>query len=288
MHRSPHAVGASVIADASRRRLIAALMAATVATMLLSGAATAQSGSSLSANEPPRRHTVLPGLESYVLPVDPDVEWYDRAIAGRDRAYRSAVIVQNAQHPDWPPLSGYVIGERFVITAHLDELQPGEVPPRFLVRTVDGTILEGEQVAGWERWDFGVIGFNEPLGVPPIEFADPATVAPGDLLLNIASPNAIGRTGLLTVSVGTFLEYRDGYFRGDISTAAGGSGSPIVDLDGRLVGMSSFGIDIPVVPIDRMQVADLAIRSAVPIDRGGGEAGAGVAAIASLTEEYRR
>lgn len=270
------------------RRAVTAVAAGLALTALLTGVAAAQYGSPAPSSEPPRRHVALPGLESHELLVDPSVEWYERALAGRDRAYRSAVVVQNGAHPDWPPLSGYVIGDRYVITAHLDELQPGEVPPRFLIRTVDGDILEGEQVAGWEKWDFGVIGFDEPLGVPPIEFADPSALRSGDLVINIGSPSAIARTGLLSSTVGRFIELRGGYFRGDISTEAGGSGSPIVDLDGRLVGMSSFGMDIAVVPIDRMRVADLAIRSVVPIDRGGGEAGAAASTIASLTEEYRR
>ena len=258
------------MASRTRRTTASGRVPASLLTVLLTlglaGTATAQY---VSAPEPPRRHVVLPGLESHELLVDPSEPWYDRALAGLQRAHRSFVVVQNAQHPDWPPLSGYVIGPRHVVTAHLDELQPGVPPPRFLIRTTTGRILEGAQVAGWERWDFGVIGFDEDLGVPPIEFGDDAAMRRGDVVLNIGNPSAVGRSGLALTAVGTFLRLQDGYFVGDISTLAGGSGGPILDLDGRLIGMSSFGMDIPVPDITEITVAELRLRSAVAIDRGG-------------------
>lgn len=254
---------------------------------LLAGAAAAQSGPPPHAEEPPRRHLVLPGLESHELLVEPDVEWYERAAAGLERAYPSFVAVQSTEHPDWPPLSGYVIGERHVVTAHLQDPPQGEPAPRFLIRTHEDEILEGVQVAAWDHWDFGVIEFDEPLPVPPLEIGDDRAMRRGDLVLNIGNPSAVARSGLFLTGVGTFLELRDGFFRGDISTAAGGSGGPVLDLDGRLIGMSSFGIDIPVVSIDRMVVSELQLRSVVPIDRGAGESGAAASTIARLTEQYR-
>lgn len=253
-----------------------------VTLVALTTGASAQVG-----GEPPRRHVALPGLESHQLLVDPSVEWYDRALAALDKAYPSFVIVQSTERPDEPPLSGFVIGERHVITAHLDEVGPGEPAPRFLIRTVEGSIVEGVQVAAWEKWDFGVIEVPEPLPVPPVEFGDERTTRRGDPVISIGNPAAAGRDGLALVGIGSFVEPIDGYVRNDISSAAGGSGGPVFDLDGRLIGMSSFGIQIPVVGIDRMAVSELRLRSAVPIDRGPGEAGAGASTIASLTGRYR-
>jgi len=237
--------------------------------------------------EPPRRHEVLPGLESHELLVDPSVEWYDRALVGIERARQSAVVVQNAQHPDWPPLSGFVIGPRHVVTAHLVELRAGETPPRFLVRTLDGTLVEGVQVAGWRKWDFGVIELDTPTSAPPIEFGDHRAMRSGDIVLNVGNPSAGGRTGLLITTVGTFARVRDGVFVGDVSTSSGGSGSPVMDLDGRLIGISSFGDGLVMADIDTMTVSELRLRSAVPVDRGPGSAGASAATIASLTTQYR-
>lgn len=240
-------------------------------------------------SEPPRRHVVLPGLEPHESLVDSSVEWYERAVAGIDRARSSAVVLQNTEHPDWPPLSGFVISPRHVVTAHLDELRPGEVPQRFLVRTLDGSLIEGVQVAGWRRWDFGVIELDTPTSAPPIEFGDDRAMRTGDIVLNVGSPSAAGRTGLLITTVGTFARLRDGVVIADVSTLAGGSGSPVVDLDGRLIGMTSFGAEgLVMADIDTITVSELRLRNAVPVERGPGSAGASASTIASLTAQYRQ
>lgn len=272
------------------RRAVTAVAAGLALTALLTGFAAAQYGSPAPSSEPPRRHVALPGLESHELLVDPSVEWYDRAASGMERAYRSAVAVQNAAHPDWPPLSGFVIGPRHVVTAHLREPAAGEPAPRFLIRTVENTVHEGVQVAAWEYWDFGVIEFDEPLPVPAVEFGDDRAARRGDIVLNIGSPSSFGRTGLLITSVGTFVQLRDEFIVTDVSMNAGGSGSPIHDIDGRLIGMSSFGWRMPVVSIDDLAVAELQIRNGVPVDRAlqGGESGTGARQIAALTTEYRQ
>jgi S1-C subfamily serine protease len=268
--------------------MLARTSAALVAGLLIAGVGGLVSVAGAQA-EPPRRHVVLPGLEPHELLVDPSVEWHDRAVAGIDRARRSAVALQNAEHPDWPPLSGFVISPRHVVTAHLSELRPGEVPPRYLVRMLDGSLIEGVQVAGWRRWDFGVIELDTPTSAPPIEFGDDRAMRSGDIVLNVGSPSAAGRTGLLVTTVGTFARLRDGILIGDVSTLAGGSGSPVVDLDGRLIGMTSFGTDgLVMADIDSITVSDLQLRSAVPVDRGPGSAGASASTIASLTAPYRQ
>lgn len=272
----------------ARAAVRATAAGAAAALLLTSGAAAQQGFGGAWLSEPPRRHAVLPGLESHTLLVDRSVPWYDRAAAGMAKAYRSAVVVQNAQHLDWPPLSGYVIGPRHAITAHLRDPAPGEPAPRFVIRTVEDTFHEGVQVAAWETWDFGIIEFAEDLPVPPVEFGDDLAMRAGDVVLNIGSPSSFGRTGLLITSVGTFVQQRDGFIVTDVSMNAGGSGSPIHDVDGRLIGMSSFGWRMPVVGIDDVRIADLAVRSAVPVDRalGGGESGAGATAIARLVAPY--
>jgi len=263
-------------------------VAGMVAAMLLSAGAAAQYGGSGWLSEPPRRDVALPGLESHTLLVDPSVEWYDRAAAGMAKAYRSAVAVQNAAHLDWPPLSGYVIGPRQVITAHLRTPAEGEPAPRFTIRTVENTFHTGVQVAAWETWDFGIIEFDEDLPVPPVEFGDDLAARAGDIVLTIGSPSSFGRTGLLITSVGTFVQQRDGFIVTDVSMNAGGSGSPIHDVDGRLLGMSSFGWRMPILGIDDITVSELTLRNGVPVDRAvaGGESGAGATAIARLVAPY--
>jgi len=238
--------------------------------------------------EPPRRHEVLPGLAPLDLLVHPSEPWYDQAVAGVERARQSFAIIQNGENLDWPPLSGFIIGANHVATAHLGELRPGQAPPRFRVRFIDGQIRDGVQVAGWERNDFGVIRLDQPIDLPPIEFGDERAMRRGDIVLNVGNPGAAGRSGLALTSAGRFLEVRGDAAVVDVSTLAGGSGGPVVDLDGRLIVMTSRGFDIAVVSIDRMTVSDLELRNSFPVERGGGEGGIAASVLRRLTVEYQR
>jgi S1-C subfamily serine protease len=254
-----------------------------VVALVIAGAAGAAAQS-----EPPRRDTVLPGLEPIELLVDPSEPWYGQAMATLERVRPSFAVIQNAQHLDWPPLSGFIIGPNHVVTAHLRELRPGEEPPRFRVRFIDGQVRESVQVAGWEQHDFGVLELDSPIDLPPVEFGDERTLRRGDVLLNIGNPSALSRSGLATMSAATFIEIRDGRMRTDLSTAPGGSGGPVFDLEGRVVMMSSNGYGIPVDSIDEMRVSELVLRNAAPIDRGGGDSGASGTTMRRLTAEYQR
>lgn len=266
-------------ASRSARTLVGLLGALTL--VIAAGIATAQS-------EPQRRDEALPGLPPLDLLVDPSEAWYEQALASIERARSSFVIVQNSEHRDWPPLSGFLIGPNHVVTAHLSELTPGQDPPHYRIRFMDGQVRESVQVAGWREHDFGVLELERPIDLPPIEFGDEAAMRRGDVVLNIGNPGAAARTGLAITTVGRFLEVRGTAVRVDISTTAGGSGGPVLDLDGRLIAMSSFGLDIAVVDIRELTVSDLQLRNSIPVDRGGGDAGVAASVMRRLTAEYQR
>jgi hypothetical protein len=272
-------VGSPMVAPRIRMRATASLVAALV--ILGAAGAVAQA-------EPPRRDAVLPGLDPIELLVDPSEPWHDQAMATLERVRPSFAVIQNAQNLDWPPLSGFIIGPNHVVTAHLGEIRPGEEPKRFRIRFTDGQVRESVQLAGWSRDDFGVLVLESPIDLPPVEFGDERTLRRGDVVLNIGNPGVLARSGLATMSAGTFLEIRDGRMRLDLSTGPGGSGGPVFDLEGRVVMMASTGYDIPVTGIDRMKVSELALRNGAPIDRGGGESGASGTTMRRLTAEYQR
>ena len=188
----------------------------------------------------------------------------------------------------FPPLSGFLISANHVATAHLSELVPGEQPRRFRLRFINGDIRDGVQVAGWSRHDFGVVEFADPVDLPPIAFGDEKLMQRDDVVLNIGNPGAATRSGLAIMSVGRFIKVSGSMVVVDISTSAGGSGGPILDIEGRLIGMASTGINIAVVGIDEMKVAELKLRNSFPFDRGGGEAGVSVSVLRNLTMEYQR
>jgi hypothetical protein len=267
-----------------RRRATASF----VAGVLLIGAAGAAAQVEPSGLGPPRRDEVLPGLGPLHPLVDVSEPWFDRATAGLARALPSFAVVQHAESLDWPPASGFLIGANHVVTAHLRELAPGEQPPRFLIRFTDGQTRESVQVAGWAAHDFGVLRLDRPVDLPPIEIGDERSLTRGEPLLNIGNPAIAGRSGLALTSVWTFLDVRGDAVRFDGSTASGGSGGPVMDLDGRLVGISSFGIDFFSVRLEDMTVSELQLRNAFPIARGGGDAGVAASVLGRLTAEYQR
>jgi len=262
------------------RRRITLVIAALLAVLL--------SGVVLATTEPPRREQVLPGLEPLDQLVDPSVPWYDQAKRGLERTRLSFVIIQNADHIGWPPLSGFIIGANHVVTAHLSELTSDTPPARFRIRFIDGQIREGVQVAGWRQHDFGVVALDQPIDLPPIEFADETTVSRGDPVLNIGNPNAVGRSGLAITSAGTFLRVEGAMSLFDISTLPGGSGGPVVNLDGALLGMASRGSGQAVTSIDEMTVSELRLRNSLPVDLDGAFGGVSASVLRRLTQEYQR
>jgi len=265
------------------RRVRMRATATLVAALVMAGSVGAAAQS-----EPPRRHEVLPGLAPLDSFVDPSEPWYDQAVAGMARARQSFAIVQNGDELGWPPLSGFIIGANHVVTAHLSEMRPGDAPRRFVVRFIDGQVRDGVQVAGWQRHDFGVIALESPIDLPPIEFGDERAMRRGDVVLTIGNPSAAGRSGLALTSAGRFFEARGDVAVFDVSTGAGGSGGPVVDLDGRLIAMSSQGFGLRVVSIDQMKVADLELRNSFPVERGGGEGGVAATVLRRLTTEFQR
>lgn len=258
--------------------------AAVLAALLVSGAA----GIAGASDQPPRRADVLPGLEPHDHLVDPTTPWLPRATAGVERARRSFVVVQR-RDSGMPPLSGFLIGPNHVVTAHLRELSANEQPPSFRVRTSDGQFRNAVQVAGWREWDFGVLELDAPLDLPPVVFGDERTLRTGDLLINIGNPTVSGRSGLALTTVAEFLGIVDGFVATDISTAAGGSGGPVLDVDGALIGMSSLGLSGfgDMTDIVLLEVSELRLRNTIPIDRRAGAGGASASTIAALTESYR-
>lgn len=260
------------------------LASSLLATLLLvasAGAAGADTG-------PPRRADVIPGLEPLDHLVDTSAPWLARATAGLEQALPSFLVIQR-RDTGMPPLSGFIIGPNHVVTAHLRELSANEQPPTFRVRAHDGQFRDAVQVAGWREWDFGVLELDAPLDLPPIRLGDERQLSVGDLVINIGNPTVSGRSGLGLATVAQFLGIVDGFIATDISTATGGSGGPVLDIDGALIGMASLGLGGfgDLTDIHLLEVSELRLRNSIPIDRRAGTGGVAASTIAALTEPYR-
>jgi S1-C subfamily serine protease len=260
---------------------------------LIVGTATsnAQNISESENSKHPRRATLLKGLEDLEQSVDFSEPWFEQVKEMVITVRPSTVVVSNASHPDWPPLTGFVISSRHVLTAHLTPLPDGGERP-FLIRTLDGRILNGRQVDAWQEWDFGVIEMDKPLDLPVVTFGDERQMSSGDLVFMVQHPDVQSRTGLFITNVGTFSKASSARCWAALSTSHGGSGSAIFNIRGEVIGMSTTGKPDPrfslgVRDIGELFVSELRLRNTLPVDRGGTIGGVGGTKMANLTAVFR-
>jgi hypothetical protein len=237
------------------------------------------------ADEPPRRDDALPGLPAHEQLVDPSEPWHDQALATAIRVRPSVLLVGN--QPDWPPLTGFVVGPRHALTAHPWTPTPGVEPPEVFITTLDGDQYTARQVAGWPEWDLALLEVDRPFTVPPVVFGDEGALSPDDPVVLVQNPFMQGRSGAWLITAATFRRAETGMFKGSISSGSGGSGSAIFNLEGEVVGMSSMGFDggPQGSAIEQMTVSELELRSTVPHHLPGTFGGVGGARMAALVRE---
>ena len=112
------------------------------------------------------------------------------------------------------------------------------------VRRPGGSVSEAELVGADERTDLAVVRTRHS-GPPPLQLADSRAVQVGQLVMAIGNPLGLERSVSLGVVSALFRELptRDGILEGLIQTDAavnpGHSGGPLLDMDGRVVGINT-------------------------------------------------
>ncbi len=118
---------------------------------------------------------------------------------------------------------------------------------RIEVNFFDGTIARGEVVGLDPDSDLAVVQVDVPEGVlQPVEFGDSDMLLVGQSVLAIGSP--FGQRWTLTSGIISALERTlqaetrfsiGGVIQTDASINPGNSGGPLIDLDGRVIGVNS-------------------------------------------------
>ena len=112
------------------------------------------------------------------------------------------------------------------------------------VRRPGGAVCEAELVGTDERTDLAVVRARHS-GPPPLQLADSRSLQVGQLVMAIGNPLGLDRSVSLGVVSALFRELptRDGILEGLIQTDAavnpGHSGGPLLDMDGRVVGINT-------------------------------------------------
>ena len=129
----------------------------------------------------------------------------------------------------------------------------------------DGACYEGQVKYIDEQIDLAVVKISK-LGLPAIRFADPASISTGRTVFGIGTPvsfslrNSVSKGIISGVNRGPEKDYR--YLQTDTAINPGNSGGPLVNLNGELVGINTWGYAGATVsnlnfaiPVDTVQYA---------------------------------
>lgn len=102
------------------------------------------------------------------------------------------------------------------------------------------TMVEGECVARDERRDLALIHVNGE-GLPAATIGDASLVKPGALVMALGHPLGVQNAmSLGVVHTVTRENGRPRFIAADVSLAPGNSGGPLVDVNGRVIGVNAM------------------------------------------------
>jgi serine protease Do len=162
----------------------------------------------------------------------------ETSLLSPQRGFASGVIVDR---------DGYIVTNAHVVQhAYRLQVELSPAAPRGPDRSILAPrprLVGAQVVAIDEETDLAVIKVAEQ-GLPAVAFGDSDQVRPGQIVLAFGSP--LGLTSSVTLgvvsAVGRQLEPDDPmvYIQTDASINPGNSGGPLVDADGRLVGINTL------------------------------------------------
>ncbi|MDT0331712.1 trypsin-like peptidase domain-containing protein [Nocardiopsis lambiniae] len=173
---------------------------------------------------------------------DPDT------IAGvAQRVSPSVVSIRSADRRVLGGGSGFVIDGNYVVTN--DHVSTELEQDGILVEYSDGSLSEATVVGADPSSDLSVLTLADPIDVEPLQFGDSEQVIVGDEVIAIGAP--LGYSGTVTqgiisavnrpVSSGDGPEASRFYaLQTDAAINPGNSGGPLVDTQGRVIGVNSM------------------------------------------------
>src|SRR5258705_386024 len=115
-------------------------------------------------------------------------------------------------------------------------------PPKIDVAFTDGREFVGKVVGKDPKTDVAVLKIDAK-DLPVVEFANSDNIEVGDLVLAVGNPFGVGQTvtmGMVSaIGRGNMgLDYED-FIQTDAAINPGNSGGPLVDAEGRLIGLNT-------------------------------------------------
>lgn len=141
--------------------------------------------------------------------------------------------------------NGYIITNRHVVLVSDDRTGAISIAKAAYVTLSDKREFKAQVLGVDEKTDIAVLKINEK-NLPFARFADSDKCRVGDVVFAIGNPLGVGMTvtsgivsGLSRSDTGVGLAYQD-FIQTDASINVGNSGGPLIDFEGRIIGMNTM------------------------------------------------
>jgi len=141
--------------------------------------------------------------------------------------------------------NGYIITNRHVVLVSDDRTGAVTIANAAYVTLSDKREFKAQVLAVDEKTDIAVLKINEK-NLPFARFANSDKCRVGDVVFAIGNPLGVGMTvtsgivsGLSRSDTGVGLAYQD-FIQTDAAINAGNSGGPLIDHEGRIIGMNTM------------------------------------------------
>jgi S1-C subfamily serine protease len=141
--------------------------------------------------------------------------------------------------------NGYIITNRHVVLISDDRTGAVTIANAAYVTLSDKREFKAQVLGVDEKTDIAVLKINEK-NLPFARFADSDKCRVGDTVFAIGNPLGVGMTvtsgivsGLSRSDTGVGLVYQD-FIQTDAAINAGNSGGPLIDYEGRVIGMNTM------------------------------------------------
>ncbi len=141
--------------------------------------------------------------------------------------------------------NGYIITNRHVVLVSDDRTGATSIAKAAYVTLSDKREFKAQVLGVDEKTDIAVLKINEK-NLPFARFADSDKCRVGDVVFAIGNPLGVGMTvtsgivsGLSRSDTGVGLAYQD-FIQTDAAINAGNSGGPLIDFEGRIIGMNTM------------------------------------------------
>ncbi len=141
--------------------------------------------------------------------------------------------------------NGYIITNRHVVLVSDDRTGAFTIANAAYVTLSDKREFKAQVLGVDEKTDIAVLKINEK-NLPFARFANSDKCRVGDVVFAIGNPLGVGMTvtsgivsGLSRSDTGVGLAYQD-FIQTDAAINAGNSGGPLIDFEGRIIGMNTM------------------------------------------------